>query len=163
MPGEVTGAAAFEQLVVDAMAVNVEREEGVAIAVGPVVPEVNHSAAVRVAAAGCVVLRMLRPFRLPESARPMDVVRAAFDEPKGVRVHVPAVHAFVARAGDDMKEVLDNAVGNKHLAVIIKRDAPRIGRSVRDDFKPVARRVEPPDAAIDSHAFVVRRAGSADL
>ena len=163
MASHVTGAAPFEQIVVDTVAMNVEREKRVAIVVRPVVTQIHHRAAMGVAAARRVILGVLRTFGLPEAARPMNVVGTALDEPERVRVHVLTVHPFVARARNHVEQVFDDAVGDEHLAVIIECDAPGIGAAVGDDLKNAARRVKPPDAAVDGHALRARRAWPADF
>jgi len=162
MFGDVTGTAPFQRIIVNATTVDIEREESVAVAVGPVVPEINHRSAMGVAPARCVVLGMLRAFCLPEAARPMDVVGAACNEAKRVRVHVLAVHAFVARTGNDVEEVFDDAVRDEHLAVIVEGDAPGIRGAMGDNLKRVSRRMKPPDAAVQPDPVAVRRAGPAD-
>src|SRR5260370_15530665 len=49
---DVAGAFAFEDVVVDAIAMQVAHENGVAIAFGPIVGQVDHDADVGMAAAG---------------------------------------------------------------------------------------------------------------
>ena len=52
-----------------------------------------------------------------------------------MRVEVAAVHPLEVRAGDDVEEVLDHAVGDEHLAVVVEVEAPGIGGAVGDDFE----------------------------
>src|SRR5216683_1221407 len=53
--GDITGALAFQDVVVHAVAVEVASEEGVAKAVGPVIGEVDHGSDMGMAAAGVAV------------------------------------------------------------------------------------------------------------
>ena len=73
-----------------------------------------------------------------------------------MRVDVLAVHPLVVPAGDDVEEVVDHAVGDEHLAVLVEVEAERVGGAVGDRLEHLARRVVAPDAAVD-----VRRGPSA--
>ena len=55
VPADIAGAAPRQRIVVDAVAVKVAREKRVPIRGRPVVPQINHGAGVRMAAAGDAV------------------------------------------------------------------------------------------------------------
>ncbi len=80
-----------------------------------------------------------------------------------VRVQVLAVHAFVMAAGDDVPEMIDDAIGDEHLAMLIEVEAPGIRRAVRHHLELFLGRMITPDAAVDRNALLLRRAGSADV
>ena len=160
MVGDVAGALALEQVVVDAVAVDVAREDAVAILVGPVVAQVDHRAGVGVAAAGLAVLgvRLALARVVPAAAGPVDVVGAGLDQVVEVGVEVLAVHPLEVGAGDDVEEVRDHAVGDEHLAVVVEVEAPGVGRAVGDGLEDLPGRVIAPDAAVDR-----RRASSSGV
>ena len=162
--GDVARALALEPVVVDAVAVDVAGVDAVAVRVGPVVAQVDHRADVGVAAAGLAVLRVaLALARVgPVAAGPVDVVGAGLDQAVGVRVEVLAEHPLEVRAGDDVEQVRDHAVGDERLAVVVEVEAPGVRRAVGDGLEDLPGGVIPPDAAVDRHAVVVGRARLAD-
>src|SRR5438552_315984 len=85
----------------------------------------------------------------PRASAPVNVIGTGLHEAVGVEVEVLPVHALVVAAGDDVKEMLDHAIGDEHFAVVVEVEAPGIGRSLCDEFKDVADWVIPPHAAID--------------
>ena len=78
MPSDVTRAAAFEDFLIHAAAMQVDREQPAIIFRGPIVAEVNHHAHVRVAAAVGVRLAVAR---IPPTHRSveMPMVRVLID------------------------------------------------------------------------------------
>ena len=58
VPGDVARAAAFQPVAIDALAVDVAREDIIAITIGPVVAQVDHRPDVGMAAAGLAVLAL---------------------------------------------------------------------------------------------------------
>ena len=91
------------------------------------------------------------------------MVRVQINQAVHVRVEILAVHALVVSAGDEVPEVAVDAVGEEELSVVVVVEAPRIGRAVSDGFEDLARRMIAPDAAVDFHALLGRRAGRADV
>ena len=79
----------------------------------------------------------------------MNVVGTAFHQAVGVGIGILAIHALIMRAGDDVPEMLDDAIGDEGLAVVVEVQAPGIGGAVTDDVEKVSGGVKPPDAAID--------------
>ena len=77
MLGDVAAALAHEHVAVEPLAVDVEREDVAAIFGGPVVAEIDHAAAVGVAAAGVAVRAAAAARRRPVPAGPVQVVGAA--------------------------------------------------------------------------------------
>src|SRR5262245_28402359 len=72
--GDVARAFAFEQIVVDAIAVQIAGEQAAAILLGPVVAKVNHAPDMGVAAAGVGVGAFAAARFGPTAARPVLVV-----------------------------------------------------------------------------------------
>src|SRR5207244_1193764 len=99
---DVAGAPSLQDIVIDPVAVEVAGEDSVAIALGPVVAQVNHGADVRVPAARHSVCTPAAARLGPVASPPMDVVGATFQQPVTVRVDVLAVHPLEVRAGDDV-------------------------------------------------------------
>ena len=69
----------------------------------------------------------------PGAAAPVDVVADAGHQLVDVRVEIVAEHALVMAAGDDVPKVIDDAIGDEHLAVLVEVEAPGIGGAVGDD------------------------------
>ena len=65
----------------------------------------------------------------------------------GVDVFAPL--AVVDAAGDDVPEMRNHAGGDKHLAVVVEIETPRIAETVGDNFEAILRRMIAPDAAVD--------------
>src|SRR5436309_9306491 len=107
---DVAGAFAFEDVVVDAIAVQVAHEDGVAILFGPIVAQVDHGADVGMAAARLAMRpdRAARAF--PGPARPVNVIGATGHQRIPMRVEILAEHPLKVRPWDDVPEVLDDAV-----------------------------------------------------
>ena len=59
--GDVTGALPLQDVLIDAVAVDVAHEDAIAIFVGPVVAEIDHAAGVGMAAAGARCASPLPP------------------------------------------------------------------------------------------------------
>ena len=74
-----------------------------------------------------------------------------------------AVHALIARAGNDVPEMADDGVDEKQLAVFIPVVTPGIRGAVADDLKLFALGMIAPDAAVDGCALGFRRAGHTNL
>ncbi len=58
--------------------------------------------------------------------------------------------------------MVDHAVRDEELAVLVVIQAPRIRSAVHHDFKGLGHRMNPPHAAVQRHALVIPRAGLAD-
>ena len=79
-----------------------------------------------------------------------------------VGIEMLAGLALVAAALDDVVKMRDDAGGDEHLAARVEVDAPGVAGAVGEDLEDVPRRVVAPDAGVDRHALVVRRARLAD-
>ena len=162
---DVAAAAAFEAVHVGAEAVEIQREEGAAIRVGPVVALINHEAAVGVAAAG-LGRGARHAFRADVAPLlggvPVEMIGVLFEKTVGVRVERLAEHAPIVRAGDQVPEMADDGVDDKGLAVLVPIHAPRVGRAVGDDFKNFSHGMIAPDAAVHFRALGFGRAGFAN-
>ena len=65
-----------------------------------------------------------------------------------MRVEVLAVHPLEMRAGDDVEQVRNDAIGDEHLADVVEIEPPGVRRPVGDGLERLANRVESPDAAL---------------
>src|SRR5262249_55734527 len=140
----VARARPLQPVLVHAVAVDVAHHHAVAVLLRPRVAEIEDAAGVGVAPAGCVVLALAAARARPVAAAPVDVVGTALDQAVDVRVDVLAVHADVVGAGDDVEYVLDDAVGDEDLAVLVPVHAPGVGRARRDPFEGLVYGVEAP-------------------
>src|SRR5579875_652631 len=80
-----------------------------------------------------------------------------------MRVQILAVHALEMSTRNDVEQVLDDAVGDEHFAVIVEVQSPRIRGSPGEDLKGFLDGVTSPAAAVERDAFILRRVGSADI
>ena len=159
---DVARALPLQPIGVGAAAVDVVHEDRVAVLRRPgVAAEVDHRAGVRVAAAGRrrSAVAGVRP--LPSD--PVHVIGDGLDVVVGVRVEVLARLPLVARALDDVVQVLDDARGRERMAVVVEVEAPRIAGAFGEHLEDVLRRMVAPDAAVQLLALGVRRAGLADV
>ena len=140
---------------------DVPHHQCLAIFIGPIIALVNHESTVRVAATELIVLWLAARAR-PIRALPVQVIRSGLHQFVEMRVEIRAVHALVMRAGNEVPHVADDIIREEGLAVLIPIKAPRIGRSMRDNFKNLANRMVPPDRAVEQDAVFVGRAGRAD-
>src|SRR5438128_11697750 len=115
-----------------------------------------------VPAASGVILRMFCALGFPEAARPMNVISAALDQTARIGLVILAVHTFITRARDDMEKVFDNAIGDKHLAMLVERNAPWIGGPVRNHFENFACRLKARNARIGRRKIGVGGAWPSD-
>ena len=161
---DVARSLAFEPVVVGAMAVDIEREQAVPEPFGPVISQVDHGADMGMTPAGRAVLFV--PLALarvgPVSSGPVKVVSAGLEQAVEVGIVVLAEHPLVMRAGDDMEQMRDHAVGDERLAMVVKIQAPGVGGSMGHGLEDLPGGVIAPDAAVDRHASVVGSARLAD-
>ena len=121
-----------------------------------------------VATAGIVVLFFqaavfVRTAFGPSSADPVFVIDRAAHRPVNVRVRVGAVHPRVVASRHDVEQMVDHAVRDEHLTVLVEIEPPRIGGAVGDDLEQLLRRVKAPDAAVEEDAILLGHAGLADV
>src|SRR4051794_26629908 len=64
---------------------------------------------------------------------------------------------------DHVEEVGDDAGGEEPLAALVEVQAPGVAGPLGDVFEGGGRGVIPPDAAVDGRAFLLGRAGLADV
>jgi hypothetical protein len=93
----------------------------------------------------------------------MNMIGGLLDQLIGMRIQVDTVHTFYVRSWDNMPEVADNRVDDKHLAVLIEIESPRIGHSVHHIFDGAMDGMVSPDTGIDLDALRVARAWFADI
>src|SRR5204862_2384398 len=109
-------------------------------------------------AAAEVVMGRAAAGRRPVAAGPVLMIGATFHEAIDMLVRVLAKHADVVTAGNDVADVLDDAIGNEQLAPLVPVEAPRVRRAVGIDFPVVPHRMIAPDAAVDDLSPFLRRA-----
>src|SRR5579871_3007369 len=120
--------------------------------VGPIIAEIDHGAGVGVAAAGCVVRPLSAARGGPVASAPVDVIGAARHQAVTVRVQILAKHADVMSARNDVEQVLDDAVGDEHLAIIIEIQAPGVGGAPGEHLERFLDRVKAPDTTVEGNA-----------
>ena len=170
--GLVAGTGADVVLLVDLLAVQVEREEILAVDLGPVVAEVDHRADVRVAAVD------RRRAGLAGAALAAVVARGRRHEILQVRREVGAVVRHEGRVigvglvpevriADDLRRataaVETAAVRDEEMAGLVEVDAPLVAAAGGEDLELVAHGMIAPDAGAQRDALGVRRAGFADV
>ena len=103
----------------------------------------------------------------------MEVVADARHQLVHVRRQVFAVHALVVGAGDDVPEMIDDAVADEHLAVLVEVETPGIGGSMGERLEffsrgVVRRALTQPlaciahNSGVDSASVVARVMAAAD-
>src|SRR5262245_621453 len=85
--------------------------------------------------------------------RAMPVIRDRLNVAVDVGIEVLASLALIDAAGNDVKQMWNEAVGDEELPLGVVVDSPRIAEPVRDDLEHILRRVVPPHAAIDLDAI----------
>ncbi len=161
---DVSAALALEPLDVHPPAVEIQGEELAAILGRPLVGQVDHQAAVRVAAAAAAVVGPdLAAVGERPGVVPVPVVGVLVDQGVGPRVGLDRVRADEVGAGDQVPEVPVDRVDEERLAQRVPVVAPGIGRPVGQDLEMLADRMIAPEAAADGHAERVGRPRNADL
>ncbi len=150
----VAGALPDEAIVVDAVAADVPHEEGVAILLRPVPAEVDHRAAVGVAAARVLGLHA----HLAHAPREVAMVGHGRDALIHMGIEVLARLAAEAGALNHVEEVGDHTDRTHRLAVVVEVDAPGVGRPPREDLEGVLHRVVAPVARVDWRPLLLGRA-----
>ena len=157
MPPRVARAVSFEPIVIDAPSMHVAGEHGVAVAIRPIVAQIDHPAAMRMPAPQFAMLAHRVARGGPILARvPVVVIRTLVDQVVQMRPEIVSVHPPVMSARHDMPQVPDHVVGKEELAEVVVVQAPRVGRAVRDDFEFVPNRMETPDRTVQPLAIVFR-------
>ena len=160
--GDVAGTFGHEGFLIDASAVDVEKERAAAVFGREVVAVVDGEAAVGVTAAE--VFRLAVPgvgivtgvvFVVGDGVEV--VVNVGIEVPKGIAL------AQVITALDDVPEVGDHAGFAEPVAVFVVVEAPGIGGAVGENFEGFPDRVETPVGAIERGAVLGRGAGCPDI
>src|SRR5690606_5515943 len=72
-------------------------------------------------------------------------------------------HSLIVRAGNHMKVMPDDAVGDKRLALGVLIDAEGVRAAMHDDLICLARRMITPDTALHARAILLGHVRRADL
>ena len=91
------------------------------------------------------------------------VVGDVVDVGVGVGVEMVAGLPQIAAALNDVEAVRDDTRLDKHLAVVVEVEAPRVAGAVGENFKDMLGRMITPDAGSDRCALAIRRSRFADL
>ena len=158
----IARAAAFEQILVDAAAVKIQRKKMAVIFFRPIVGQINHQAAVGMAAAEGV--------GIPDSTRigpgsagvPMIMIGRLVDESIPVRGQMFAKHSFVKCAWNAVPQMAYHRVDKKKFAVLVPIVAPRIGAALANDFEDFAGGMIAPYGTIELGPGFFGRSRSAD-
>ncbi len=165
---DVAAALRFQNVAVNAVAMDVVEEQLAAVLLRPVVAEVNHGSAVSVSAAGVVgsfwhVGFVTPPRVVLDVARVVQVVGDGLDVVVGVRVEVVPRLSLIAGSGDDVVQVRNDARRDEGVALLVEVHAPRVAGSVSEHFELVPLRMVSPDARVQRRSLVVGSAGLADF
>ena len=154
---DVSAPAPFQPLDVEPPAVEIEGEELAAVRLGPLVGEVDHQSAVRVAAAEAVVFGPGggTVVQLPRVV-PVVMIGVLVDRLVDVRVRLDRVRAHEVGAGDQVPEVAVDRVDEEPLAERVPVVAPGIGRAVGEHLEPLPQGMIAPEAAADGDALALR-------
>src|SRR5262249_19888236 len=68
----------------------------------------------------------------------------------------------IVGSGNDMPQVANDSIDEKHLAVVVVVETPGVGRALSDDFEDLAGGMIAPDATVDRYALRDRGTGLAD-
>ena len=98
----------------------------------------------------------------PVAAGPVLMVGAAFHQAIDVRIRVLAEHPHEVSPGHDVKNVLDDAVGDEQLAPLVPVDPPGVRRAVGIDLELVPHGMIAPHAAAHFLPLLGRRPRLAD-
>src|SRR5262245_13862297 len=159
--GDEAAALGFEQVDVEAVAVDVVHEDRAAIFLGPGPALIDHAAGVGVAAAELVGLAAV--VVVPLVAGVVAVVGDRLDVAVGVGIEVLGGLPLVASAGNDVEDVRDDAGGGEEVAVLVVVEAPGVAGAVGKGLERVPHGMIAPDAGVELDALVIRRARLAEL
>ena len=165
---DVAAALRFQNVAVDAVAVDVVEEQFASVLLRPVVAEVNHGSAVSVSAAGVVGsfwhVRFVTPPRVVfDVAGVVQVVGDGFDIVVGVRVEVLTRLPLIAGSRDDVVQVWNDARRDERVALFVEVQSPRVTGPFHEHFELVPLRMVSPDARVEWRSLVVGSARLADL
>src|SRR5207237_5253764 len=100
MVSDVAGAETLQGIVIDTVAVEVASEQTIAIALGPIIAQVDHGPNMGMSAARYVMVPLTATRLGPVAARPVDVVGTTLQQSVTVRVDVLPIHPLEVRTGD---------------------------------------------------------------
>ena len=135
MVSDIARSLAFKPVVVDASTMQIASENRVAIAVRPVVSQVDHRAHVGVTAAGFAVLALAVARVGPMAAGPVEMIGTGFHERVTMRGQILAVHPLKMGAGNHVEKVRQHAVGDERFAQVVEIKTPGVGRAVGNCLK----------------------------
>src|SRR5688500_1004982 len=149
-----------EDVHVHPVAVDVVHEELAVVLLWPGAPLIDHRPGVGVAAPQ--LIRLPAVVVVPLVPRVMPVVGNRLDVVVGVGVEMLAGLPLVARAGDDVVAVGDDAGGGEEIAVLIVVEPPGVAGPLGKDLELVPYGVITPNAGVNPRSLLLRRARLAD-
>src|SRR5688572_28958025 len=154
----IAGAGPGRNIMIDAVAVGIVYENAVAISVGPVVPEIDHCAGMRVAASGLVLGRASQAILNLDFPGEMQMVGDGRDSLICISAGFPVAPGIVMSALNHMIKVRVNTRAHEAMTMVIPIDAPRVCRSIGIWFPHVADRMITPHSTIENDALILRSA-----
>ena len=154
--GDVSGSLAFQHLHVDPLPMRVVHEDLPAISHRPVVRQVDHSSAMRVAAAQLIGRRSLSGL-MPDLPI-LEMLMIGTLVQKGLLVGIirrNEVHP-IARARDEMEELPVHVVGEEHLTFIVPIESPGVHATAADQLEFLQDGMVSPDARLELLAILFR-------
>ena len=163
MHAHIAGSLGNQQVIVDPVAMQVIGKKGPPVFFGPVVSQVNHGAAVGMAAA-CHRVMVGRVARIgPGTATPVQVVGDRLDPLVTVRVFPFSSPSLADHTRDDVPKVGQYRVGGDQVPVLVKICSPGIDHATGQFFKLMIDRMKPPHPARDPGPCGFRRPRLTDL
>ena len=153
---DVAAALAFEDFLIGAAAMEIQREKPAAIFGGPIVALINHHPDVRMAATEIVRLAVAR-FLPAIRGIEVPVVGVLVNQRVSAGIRVDRVRANEVRAGKFMPEMAVDSIDEKKFAVLVPIVAPGIRGAGADCFHNLALRVITPNRAAQRDALLRRR------
>src|SRR5688572_7361397 len=128
--GGVARALSLRQIAVDARAVDVDHENGVAIGVGELITLVNQQAAVSMSAADGSLLRRIAAGLVPRFAHPVQMIGRGRKHP--IRMHAPGAlrSPLDMPSMDHVLKMRRHRIADEDLSELVIVHAPGIGRSL---------------------------------
>ena len=141
---------------------DVVHEDRVAVLLRPVVPEIDHRAAVSMPAAGFVFFVTADPVAHIADPDEMQMVGDGRDALVRVSAGLSISPGFVVSSLDGVEQMRVHAIADERLPIVVPVDAPGIGGPIGKRLPLMPDRMVPVDAAVIPDALLIRRARLAD-
>ena len=150
----------FQNITVHSVAMHIVEIDTIAIFVRPVITEVDHAAAVRVASTGvqsraCCMRFMSPPRMVLDVADVMCVISNCGDVFIGIGVEVLTTLSLVSCSLNHMPQVRNHTGCDEGLTPVIEVHTPRIAGAIHEGFKDVLLWMIAPNRGVQRQAGVV--------